>query len=172
MHPSRISIRAWGVGEPGFGVEAIEAAGCDRGVGAGPDAERIPGACEEGVSLGWFDGLLDVLDRVGVDVELAVLEEAAEAGPGIVGEAVSDGGGFDRGLGEVFGGGLQEAVPFLECGFQRLLPVAEALIGWLALDGCFEGKQGSDPPQGGVPEAGGGQVVDAFASNAPCRTAA
>ena len=105
-------------------------------------------------------GPLDVLDRVGVDVELAVLEEAAEAGPGIVGEAVSDGGGFDRGLGEVFGGGLQEAVPFLECGFQHLLPVAEALIGWLALDECFEGKQGSDPPQGGVPEAGGGQVVE------------
>ena len=41
-----------GVGELGFGVEAIEAAGCDQGVGAGPDAERIPGACEEGVSLG------------------------------------------------------------------------------------------------------------------------
>ena len=58
-----------GVGDPGFGIDAVEQAGCDQGAGIGPGFDGVLGACEEGVAQGEPGGSLMVLDGVGVQVE-------------------------------------------------------------------------------------------------------
>ena len=77
---------------------------------------------------------MGVFAAIGVQVEAAVVEQADEARPDAVGEAVSDGGGLRRDFGQAAGGGLEERLPLFEGGLQLELPHAEALIGMLEQD--------------------------------------
>ena len=91
-------------------------------------------------------------------VEAAVVEQAGEARPSAVGEAVSDGGGLRRGFGQA-AGGLEERLPLFEGGLQLKLPYAEALIGMLEQDAILDGEQLADPRNGLVAEVGIRQMV-------------
>ena len=90
----------------------------------------------------------------------AVVEQADEARPDAVGEAVSDGGGLRRGFGQAAGGGLEERLPLFEGGLQLELPYAEALIGMLEQDALLDGEQLADPRKGLIAEAGFRQIVE------------
>ena len=149
------------VGDPGFGIDAVEPAGCDPGAGIGTGFDGVPGACEEGVSQGEPGGSLIVLDGVGVQVEAAFREEAAEAGPCVVLEAVGDGGGFGGGFAEAEAvcGTVQEVAQVFAGGLQHALPDAEALVGRLAEDAVLDAEQVREAKQRGVAKTGFGQLV-------------
>ena len=142
------------MGEPGFRVDVVEAACCDRGVGTSPDVDGILGSGERGVAHGELDGSVGVFAAIGVQVEAAVVEQADEARPDAVGEAVSDGGGLRRGFGQAAGGGFEERLPSFEGGRQLVLPHAEALIGRLEQDALLDGEQLADSRKGLIAEAG------------------
>lgn len=78
-----------------------------------------------------------------MQVEAAVLKEAAETGPCVVTEAVGAGAGFGEGFAEAEAvcGAVQEVAQVFEGGLQQALPNAEAFVGRPAEDAVFDGEQ-------------------------------
>ena len=115
------------LGEVGVRMDVVEPAGADEGGQDGPVLPAAIGAGKEGVLAVEGNGTDGTLDRVGVGLEVAVVEEEGEAVPVL--EGVADRLGEPRLAGETRKLPLEPRAQLLEDRPGPLLPAGAAAFG-------------------------------------------
>lgn len=77
------------IGEPGMGFDGVKFGGFDEGSHGCPALAAAVTACEQMVLAAERDGSDGAFDRIGIELDAAILEEPAQALP--AGERIADG---------------------------------------------------------------------------------